>query len=204
MRNLLLLLTATLLIFGSCKDDKQKIWDPNAMVLIKPDKSAFAPKSKMIDDNTPQHLSALEIVKQGTSLHYINWYDGNGTNKLEQGERATYGFADVQKDFNIPALKMWGVHIINQDGRFIKNFIYAEDVVVCKDTTIKIDSYHRIRIIDTIAYVPNSVLINAQQPIETAYDEGRYEDVYKMFDEAYTFRPITGAEWRELKAQGKQ
>ena len=52
---------------------------------------------------------------------------------------------------------------------------------------------------DTIAYIPNSVMREAQGRIEKAYNEGNYTEVYKLFNETFRFRPITGKKWRELK-----
>lgn len=56
--------------------------------------------------------------------------------------------------------------------------------------------------IDTIAYIPNKVGIKAEKNIKEAYANGDYITCYELFKKAYTFYPITGAEWRALKAQG--
>ncbi len=188
MKKLFLLLIVTTLIFGCEKNNdkpKQKVWNPNAMVLIKPDKTAFKTKAK----NT-NHLTALEIVKQGRRIEFMLTYNDNV--KVEKPRPASRAFSEGQKDYTIPALKMWGTDIIDQDGVFQKDFIYCHDVVVSTPNY------------DTIAYIPNQVLRDIRIPMETAYNEGRYEDVYRMFDEAFTFRPITGAEWRKLKEKGLQ
>ncbi len=188
MKKLLLLFIAPLLLV-SCGDDdepKQKIWDPNATVLIKPDKTAF-PKTKATENT--EHLSALEIVKQGDYLEFIATYSDNEPIEPVSARR---GFSENQKDYTIPALKMWGTDIIDQEGIFVKDFIYAYDMVVINTNK------------DTIAYIPNKVLQDVRKPLEKAYNEKRYEDVYKMFDDAFTFRPITHKEWEELKKQGKQ
>lgn len=55
---------------------------------------------------------------------------------------------------------------------------------------------------DTIAYIPNTILREAEKNIKEAYAQGDYETCYKLFDTALSFYPITGAEWRALKAQG--
>ncbi|MEG1936930.1 MAG: hypothetical protein RR132_05245 [Rikenellaceae bacterium] len=55
---------------------------------------------------------------------------------------------------------------------------------------------------DTCAYIPNAVMIEAEKNIKAAYARGDYAACYKLFDTALTFYPITGAEWRALKAQG--
>lgn len=55
---------------------------------------------------------------------------------------------------------------------------------------------------DTIAYIPNAVMREAEKNITEAYARGDYAACYKLFDTAITFFPITGAEWRALKEQG--
>ncbi len=190
MKKLLLLFIAPLLVAcgGDDEEPKQKIWNPNATVLIKPDKSAFL-QTKSSENS--KHLSALEIVKQGDYIEFMTTYFDN--KPVKEPFSTNRGFSDEQKDYTIPALKMWGTDIIDQEGVFVKDFIYAYDMVVCNAQTE-----------DTIAYIPNKVLQDVRKPLEKAYAEKRYEDVYKMFDEAFTFRPITHKEWEELKKQGKQ
>ncbi len=197
MKKLFLLFAIAILAFACDKDDpkpKQKKWDADKMVLIKPDKTAFN-LTKAGEEN-PKHLTALEIVQQGDYLAFMKIWDTTpfGDKKLEKPLKARRGFSEAQKDFNIPALKMWGDDIIDDaTGQLVKNFLYGCDAVVCNRQT------H-----DTIAYIPNKVLKDARPLIERAYKEKRYEDVYRLFDEAFTFKPITGAEWRELKKQGLQ
>ncbi len=191
MKKLILLLAMAIFAL-SCDDSTEKpqqVWDANKMILIKPDQSAFKMQTKA-NEETSEHLTALEIVKQGDYLEFIVTYEDEKLEKPYSGRR---GFSEKQKDFTTPALKMWGTDIIDQDGKFVKHFIYGYDMVVCTAKTG-----------DTIAYIPNKILEDCREPLEKAYNEGRYEDVYEMFDNTFKFRPITGAEWRELKKQGKQ
>lgn len=55
-----------------------------------------------------------------------------------------------------------------------------------------------------IAYIPNKRMEEAEIAITTAYKEGRYDDVYRLFQELYTAIPTTTARWNELKAKGEQ
>lgn len=57
---------------------------------------------------------------------------------------------------------------------------------------------------DTIAYIPNKVVIEAEQKIKAAFDAGDYEECLRLFKEAYVFTPTTGPQWRALKAKGEQ
>ena len=56
---------------------------------------------------------------------------------------------------------------------------------------------------DTIAYVPNAQLEAAEKLVRAAYERGEYDRCYQILEKAYTFIPITGAQWRKLKAKNK-
>ena len=175
------------LALASCDKKEPKLLDPNAVLSIRPAKGV------QLRSNNPEHLSALEIVKQCNAMRFI--YHHTGT-------PAVRGWADAQKDLNHedPRLKMWGTDIITSWGTLEKEFIKAKDVVFEIDYGL-IDGSNRI---DTIAYIPNKTLIDAYNIIKPAYDSGDYETVYSVFDQAYRFIPITGAEWRALKEQGQE
>lgn len=74
---------------------------------------------------------------------------------------------------------MWGTDIIDQEGKFHKTFIYGTDVYLTDNNN------------DTIGYVPQSVINNARTLIEAAYNDENYTEVYRLFDEAFTFLPIS-------------
>ena len=57
--------------------------------------------------------------------------------------------------------------------------------------------------VDTIAYIPNSVMQDLEQRVMAAYEAADYATCYRLFEEGFVFTPITGAEWLELKAEGK-
>lgn len=184
MKKLLLILCVAAL-FAACGDDDDKgKLSPDAAVLIKPDLDAFKTVATRADAS--QHLSALEIVKQTWIMSFQNPTVHPGAGAL------TRGFAPEQRDFSIPALKMWGVDIINQDGEFALEFIAGEDIILENKQG------------DTIAYIANSTLKDAHVKIKAAYDAENYTEVYKLFDEAFTFKPTTGEEWRALKEKDMQ
>ena len=160
--------------------------DPNATILLRPAKGVPLKVKSLAPAAEPVHLTALEIVKQTETMCY--------TNIKQFGDQTVRrGFADAQRDFEIPALKMWGTDIIDQDGNYQTEFIESENIVlVTKGFT------------DTIAYIPNSVIKSARVAIKAAYDANNTEEVYKLFNTAFTFTPMTGAEWRALKDEGKE
>ena len=210
MKNLLLLL-CVIALFTSCSSDdspKSHRLDPNATILLNPDRLAFHTAHFTMNaasdtDDRPEgepgyysttvpgdQLSPLEIVKQAGGLFFIPPDDKGGN----------YTFSPGERDFDTPCLKMFGDVIINQDGELVYAFIDAKDVVVTRvHNFLKQDEYS-----DTIAYVPNSVLLAAAPKIKAAYNEGDYAKVYSLFHEAYTFRPITGKKWEALKAKGEE
>lgn len=55
---------------------------------------------------------------------------------------------------------------------------------------------------DTIGYIPNKVLKEAQDAIVEAFNAADYETCYELFDNAMIFIPTTSAEYRRLKAEG--
>lgn len=192
-KSLIILIAATsLLITGCKKDNSPKLLNPNATISIRPAKGV---KLKA-EAEMPGHLSALEIVKQTSGMRYQNRYQSD-----ELKTRAR-GFSEGQKDLNpdAPRLKMWGTDIISAEGELESYFIDAQDVVLERVLNPFTDHEQ----LDTIAYLPNATLRKAAQEIREAYAKSDFEKVYKLFNAAYTFMPITGAEWRALKAEGKQ
>ena len=180
-------------IVTSCKTDEPQAFQikDTDMISIKPSASAMnAMKVKAVDS---EHLSALEIVKQTTLISF----------KDIQGSIWGRTFAGEQRDTISPKLLMWATDVITLGGELQVDgtgFIEATDVVFVRYST---DSGDPNNVIDTIAYIPNSVLRTAETAIRAAYESKDIEECYSLFNEAYTFAPITGAEWRALKAEGQ-
>lgn len=162
----------------SCEKKGNKGLRTDAMLAIRPAAGAFA--AAEIKAN-PEHLSALEIVKQADQIAAI-----------PAGRR---GFADYQKDIVNVKLLMFSSDIVMDNGELQTGWIEARDFVIVRDD---VDG----SIKDTIAYLPNAVVIKAEQEIKAAYAKGDYEACYTLFDKAFRFTPITGPEWLALKAQG--
>ena len=138
--------------------------------------------------------TALEVAKKGhrlagtffvqpdTSLIWQPAYYSEGTR----------GFGDNMRDTisEKPALLMFSEDILDDRG-LDKSFLKAYDVIVQNKKG------------DTIAYVPNSILREAEQKIVRAYADSNYNEVYRIFkEEAYKFIPTTGKQYRKLKEQG--
>lgn len=178
MKNLIYLLLFALL-FTACDKDETKPnkgkLDPDAMILVRPDES-------MLLKSTINGLTPEEIVEQAyllrTSSHWhykgVRGYEYDST-YLTQGER---GIPDLYKDYDNNIIKMWGTDIITQFGQLDSFFLYAFDVYI---TDIKDD---------TIAQIPNEVLRTAAPLIEEAYFDEDWDEVYRLFNEAYTYVAI--------------
>ena len=190
MKKLIFILAACGLLLTACKGDepKQKLLDPNAMILIKEAKVS-----------KPQGIKPLYQAPNEQQLPTWEWVVKNAVgmlfyNKEYQSNYMTRGIADGQRDFENLAIKMFGSDIIAvsgpDKGKLQTIFLGAEDCIFL---------YRN----DTVAYIPNDTLRNARIKVEAAYNAGNYDEVYSLFNKAYTAQPTTGKIWRELKAQGK-
>ncbi|MGN0030315.1 MAG: hypothetical protein ACI35Q_11390 [Marinilabiliaceae bacterium] len=55
---------------------------------------------------------------------------------------------------------------------------------------------------DTLAYIPNDTVKAAYERIYVLREQGRWNELYEVFQNAFVFYPCTGAEYRELAAKG--
>lgn len=179
----LLLATA----FFACKKDEPKrfMLDPSAMVKIKP--------GTITKSSNPAHLTPLEIVKKATTLRYYNDYLSSGPNRSDCAA-PIHGKDTVSE---VPAMLFYGTGVINEDGFGKPYLVY--DYIGMEDCVIEI--FRSNHDIDTIAYIPNAVARKAKADIEAALAARDTVEVYRVFNDAFKFIPITGAEYRELKKQ---
>lgn len=172
MKKILFLLIASL-AFASC--DKKDLpepkgqLDPNAMITIRPAKGVQL-------RSTVTGLTALEVVEQAVNIKWqSNWFDNR---YWEDAKDISRTFIEEHKDYEKPALLMWGTDIITQEGDFYKDFIYGYNVMITDNNN------------DTIAYIPDAVINTARPLIESAFADENYNEVYRLFNEAFTFIPI--------------
>lgn len=186
----ILFILLVVVTFSSCKnDDLSQKWNSNAMINLRPANGTVL-RSATIDT---VHLTALEIVKQATNI--VFWNDS-----IYGHQSVGRGFADDQRDTIVPCLKMYSVDIIHSDGTYASNFVEGTDCVIQR-----VRNLNQVNeIVDTIAYVPNSVLRAATIQIKAALSEQNYDKCYELFNTAFTFIPITGSEWKALKESGQE
>ena len=97
-----------------------------------------------------------------------------------------------------------GFFLTLRDVVFIRNLhIEKGDTTFCGYEKDYSGSIQRVSEQDTVAYVPNAQLEKAEPLVRAAFAKGDYEACYKILEKAYTFIPITGAQWRKLKAEKK-
>lgn len=186
MKKIIITLAIAALLVSCSKEDKPSKLDPNAMISINPD-LAYTPTTK-----AAWHLSNLEIVKQASDL---NW-----RNTSIAGTDITRGFIEAHKDVVNVRLLMWGTDIIDQNGAYTTEFIGGWDFVIRR----RLNNIGEIPpIYDTIAYIPQGIINSARDLIHAAYIAEDFTTVYDLFNTAFTFRPVSGEEWRSLKAQGR-
>lgn len=182
-----LFLAILALAFTSCEDDGFKV-KPGTMFRIEPVISTkqSAPTSEV----DTIHLSDLEIVKQAVNIamHYFDTQTNSYV--IARG-----GFSAKDTISAIPALLQDANQIVALDGALLEGYITAYDMVIERE--LAVNTY------DTIAYIPNSQMRVAEVLIREAY-ANQDESIYDIFNNAFKFIPITGAEWRSLKAENIQ
>ena len=172
----LILLLMTVALFASCDKKTPKMLDPDATINIRE-----AKQTRSAGQETP---TWEWVVRNAIDMRFYN----SDINK----NVLTRGIGDHQRDFDNMAIKMFGTDIITQQGELSLDFIGASDVVF---TAIGDD---------TCAYIPNATLREAEVKVIAAYNAGNYDEVYRLFDNAYRAVPTTGKAYRALKAEGKE
>ena len=186
----LALLGALLLVgLGACgeKDNPGKL-APDAKLYI----NVVDNTMKAVDDTpTPEGeqrlLTPREVVEQAGNFVFTD---------KEGDDDARFSIMDNMKDLDNARIKLWGQQIIGEDGSLIDDFMLCRNI------------YGEPNRFDVaggkiIAYIPNKVMEEAWEKIQKAYKEGRYDDVYRIFQDAYQATPITEAEYLKLKAAGE-
>lgn len=183
MKKLVVILLSSLFVLSCTQEEviRDRSLDT---VKLRPDMSAWNTPSAIGLRSAPitEHLSPIQIVNLTTAMRLTY-----------NGIEGTRGFDTLQRDTVIPCLKMWATDIIDMDGNLHPDFIESYNCLLEIWETPSAFSRK-----DTIGYIPNSVLRAAEAAIKAAYAANDDEEVYRLFNEAFTFRPVTGEEYRAL------
>ena len=195
----LLLLGAILLTACNPKEpSKQQILDPTTKLYInvrnQPMRVTTSTDTTTAEDPIP---TPREVVEQAGCFLLTEPSNGQPDCAL--------GIADEWKDLENERIIMSGEKIITDQDRKERGDYHLNDYFL-KVRDLRIlgvlrDGETEQRI---IAYIPNKRMEEAEVAITTAYNEGRYDDVYRLFQELYTAIPTTTARWKALKAKGEQ
>lgn len=208
MKKVLYILMATAAIFSSCNSDQNEIIEApkveeNSKGKILPDQLVRieAADGVRLRSTEAQYTedgellpTALEVAKNGYVLAGTVFVQPD-TSLIWQPSYYSHGervFGEKMRDTisEKPALLMFSEDILDEKG-LNKTFLKSYDVIVLG------------RQLDTIAYIPNKTLREAEQKIVRAYADSNYNEVYRLFkEEAYKFIPTTGRQYRKLKEKG--
>lgn len=196
----LLLLGAILLTACDPKEEpnKQQVLDPAAQLYINVRSNTMkitnATDTTTAEDPIP---TPREVVERAGCFIFTHPRTGQPDCPL--------GIADEQKDCEKNRIVMWGDMIITDQDRKEAGDYHLNDYFL-KLRDLRILGVLRDGETEQpiIAYIPNKRMEEAEAAITTAYNEGRYEDVYRLFQELYTAIPTTTARWQALKAKGEQ
>ena len=177
--------------------EKSKVLDPGAMLYI--NVKANPTMKAETDTKDPVEypiLTPREVVEQASIFLF--------TDPLNGKENSALGINDKQKDVENERIKMWGEMIINNEGSKDLSVYHLDDYFF-KLRDLRILGSNKEEGVDNIiAYIPNARMEQAEIDIKKAYEAGNYDEVYRLFQELYTARPINNDGWKALKEKGEQ
>lgn len=106
---------------------------------------------------------------------------------------AYLGIKEEDKLFDTHTIRIYSNYIITQKGELLPDFIDGHDFIFYDARTPK----------EVVGYIPNAIMREAGRKIKEAYKAGNHEEVYRLMQEAFVAYPLTDAEYKTLKAEGK-
>lgn len=201
MRHYTSLLLLGVIILTACnpkEPSKQQILDPTTKLYINVRNNTMkvtnSTDTTTTDDPIP---TPREVVEQADCFLLTEPRHGQPDCAL--------GIADEWKDLENERIIMSGEKIITDQDRKERGDYHLNDYFLkVRDLRILARLQGDEKEQRIIAYIPNKRMEEAEAAITTAYKEGRYDDVYRLFQELYTAIPTTTARWQALKAKGEQ
>lgn len=183
MKRIAILVTVILIAAASCTKEETPLTQHHVMLR---GQNSLQSKSK-----SEGHLTPVEISKQATNIVYrvkrFDWVVGKA------------GFDKSQRDTVNGVLMRWATDILKLDYTLDLDFVTGKDMVLERNIG---NGPLATQVIDTIGYIPNSVLENAYTLIMAAYEQDQWQQIYDIFNTEFVFIPINGAEYKELVKQG--
>lgn len=106
---------------------------------------------------------------------------------------STLGIKEEDKLYDTHTIRIYSNYIITERGELSPEFIDGHDFIFYDARTPK----------EVVGYIPNAVMHEAGRKIKEAYKAGNHEEVYRLMQEAFVAYPLTDAEYKTLKAEGK-
>ena len=106
---------------------------------------------------------------------------------------SSLGIKEEDKLYDTHTIRIYSNYIITQRGELLPDFIDGHDFIFYDGRTPK----------EVVGYIPNAVMREAGRKIKEAYKAGNHEEVYRLMQEAFVAYPLTDAEYKTLKAEGK-
>jgi|APDOM4702015191_1054821.scaffolds.fasta_scaffold130552_2 hypothetical protein len=174
-----------------CEKEQKGGIDPNSTISI---------RGKMSLKSTGTPAEVKFVVRYASGFRGFSESD----NKAGYGR----GFSDTQRDSVNYLLKWWGVDVVYEDGNGqqhlgnmltdIKNIyvtaFFDKDGRPINPRSSAIPAFCDY---DTIAYIPNEVVMRARKDITAAFAAGNYQRCYQLFDSAYVFVPMIKDKWKK-------
>jgi predicted small lipoprotein YifL len=193
MKKTMLMLVMVGVALTACdkKEDSGFQWRPDVLFPIQgidlPTQVATARGTLKYANGQQQRMTAKEVTKRYLEIYPdVAWHTTN-----DEGSK---GFLYVPPEYVDTAnarFMMASGYIIWEDGSIGKDFIYNYD-------NYFVDCHTG----DTIAYIPNSAIESARERILALHAEGRYDEIYELFQDAFVFYPCTGQEYKDIVANG--
>ena len=147
---------------------------------------SWGARALIAEDGTPLK-SARSVVDCMKRLNMLFFYLPNTTSE------ATLGIKEEDKLLDTHTIRIYSNYIITERGELSLDFIDGHDFIFYDARTPK----------EVVGYIPNAVMREAGRKIKEAYKAGNHEEVYRLMQEAFVAYPLTDAEYKALKAEGK-
>ena len=195
----LIILTALALLFSCSNNDDPgtKAFDMNAEINISPERQIN--KRWSAYDSTKTYEDTIKAIFK-IDRFYLRWrvtseYDNKPYERgIGEQNIDTVNYKFIWKGGDVVLRTSMVYYELEFGSMVIENIN-----IVLVDTRKEAISR---ALVDTLGYIPNSVVYEAREKIVEAFNRQDYDECYRLFDNAYKFRPITGEAYRKLREQG--